>query len=84
MIFCGEHDRSRAVASTRGGTLTLREDRAGLHYRATVDLNDPDARSLVSKIERRVFTESSFAFRVPEGGDSWNSDFSERTITRVD
>jgi HK97 family phage prohead protease len=83
VIFTAEHDRSRAVARTPA-SLTLHEDRTGLHYRATVDLNDPDATSIVSKIERGVFVESSFGFRVPEGGDSWDSEFTQRTIHRVD
>jgi hypothetical protein len=52
---------------------------------ATVDVaNDSDARSLVSKVDRRVYRESSFAFRVPKGGDEWSSDYTLRTIHRVD
>ena len=77
-----EHQISIARTPT---TLQLREDAKGLHYMAQVDpVNDGDARTAVSRIERRVYTESSFAFRVPPGGDSWNSDFTQRTITRFD
>jgi HK97 family phage prohead protease len=83
VVFVPEHDRSRAVARTPD-TLTLAQDGRGLHYRAVVDLADPDARSIVSKIERKVFTESSFAFCVPEGGDSWSDDYTHRTIRAVD
>jgi Escherichia/Staphylococcus phage prohead protease len=85
VLFTSEHDRGKAVARTSAGTLKLWTDDYGLRYQATVDVaNDLDARTLVSKIENRTFPQSSFAFRVPNGGDSWNQDFTRRTITRVD
>jgi HK97 family phage prohead protease len=84
VLFTAEHDRSKAIARTPQ-TLQLREDGEGLHYAARVDTaNDSDARSVVSKIERGVFVESSFAFRVPPGGDEWNSERDQRTIHAFD
>lgn len=83
VLFTANHDRARALARTPN-TLRLWEDSVGLHYRATVDLNDSDARAVVSKIESGVLRESSFAFRMPKGGDEWNDDFTERTIKRFD
>jgi HK97 family phage prohead protease len=84
VLFTAEHDRSRAIARTPQ-TLQLREDGDGLHYAARVGTaNDSDARSVVSKIERGVFVESSFAFRVPQGGDEWNDQRTERTIHQFD
>ncbi len=83
VLFTSEHNRSRAVARTPQ-TLTLRETAEGLHYRAVVDLADPDARSVVSKIEAGVFVESSFGFRVPPSGDSWSDDYTKRTVYSVD
>ncbi|MGO9972742.1 MAG: HK97 family phage prohead protease [Solirubrobacteraceae bacterium] len=84
VLLTAEHDRSRAVARTPS-TLSLKEDATGsLHYAGTVDLADGDARSIVSKVERGIYRESSFAFRVPEGGDSWSPDYSQRTVHRVD
>jgi Escherichia/Staphylococcus phage prohead protease len=66
-------------------SLRLWEDGRGLHFNATVDpVNDADAKTAVSRIERGVYTQSSFAFRVPPGGDEWNSDFTLRTINRFD
>jgi hypothetical protein len=44
---------------------------------------DPAVQSLASQVRRRVLTEMSFKFGVPEGGDSWNSDRTERTIHEV-
>ena len=80
VLLTPEHDRSRAVARTPR-TLTLRQDDVGLHYTGTVDLADGDARSIVSKIENGVYTESSFAFRCER--DEWNSDYTRRTILQV-
>ena len=84
VLFTAEHDRSRAVARTPA-TLQLWENDDGLKFRATVDVaNDSDARSLVSKVERGVYPEASFAFRVSPGGESWNQDRSDRTISAFD
>jgi HK97 family phage prohead protease len=79
IILTVEHDRTRALARTPR-TLTVIGDDVGLKWDAGLDLNDSDARSAVSKLDRGVLAESSFAFRVPNGGDEWNSDYTERTI----
>ena len=77
-------DHEIAIARTPE-TLRVWQDGVGLHYEAKVDpLNDSDARTAVSRIERGVYRESSFAFRVPPNADEWNADFTRRTIKAFD
>lgn len=52
------------------GTLRLIEDQRGLRYE--IDPPDTtDGQNLVKQIRRRDITASSFAFKVPQGGDAW-------------
>jgi len=82
-VFRTEHT-NMPLARTSAGNLTLTEDQRGLRYEARLSLDDPDVRALVPKIKAGNLRESSFAFKVPEGGDSWNRDRTERTITKLD
>lgn len=65
-----QHDRSRLLGSTRGGTLELKEDAKGLQYQ--VDLPDTQvARDLVVMMQRGDITGSSFGFVTRE--DRWTT-----------
>jgi HK97 family phage prohead protease len=68
------------LARTKSGTLTLSTDSQGLHARATLDPADPDVQRLLPKMRRGDLDQMSFAFRVPAGGDSWENDYTLRTI----
>lgn len=59
------------LARTRSGTLTLTEDGKGLKVRSEFDPADPDVARLVPKMKRGDLDKMSFAFSVPEGGQSW-------------
>lgn len=78
------------LARTRSGTLALEEDGIGLHVLTPrgVDTANPRAQELVSAMSRSDVDEMSFAFTVDtnEDGDrmeSWNEDYTERTIRGV-
>ena len=77
------HDTGAVMGSTRAGTLSLVEDGRGLRVSATLPdtTHGRDARELV---KRGDVTGFSFGFSMPaRGGDSWNSDGTERVLKSV-
>ena len=50
------------LARTRSGTLELFEDQRGLKMRASLDMRDPDVRSIIPKMQRGDLDKMSFAF----------------------
>ena len=84
VILTLEH-RGLALASTRpvdgAPTLGLNEDETGLRAMATLSPDDPDTQTLKVKA-RQAPLESSFAFKV--GRQTWNSDYTKRTIHEVE
>lgn len=70
------------MARTRGKrSLELSVDSLGLRARAYVNPERQDVRDMVVAIRDRDITEMSFAFMIEDG--SWNDDYSEFTITKV-
>ena len=76
------HDSSIVLGSTRSGTLRLTEDSQGLRVEADLPPTVDGERARVA-ISRGDVTGFSFGFTVPEGGDSWSADGSERTLHSV-
>lgn len=62
------HDDNMLLGTTGGGTLRLALDDTGLSY----EVDPPQARQdIVELVQRGDVRKSSFAFRVPKGGDEW-------------
>jgi HK97 family phage prohead protease len=67
-----EHDSKMLLGRRSTGTLKLSVDERGLLY----EINPPDTqagRDVVTLIKRGDVKQSSFAFRVPDAGDSWDT-----------
>ena len=69
------------MARTTNGSLELRET-DGLEYDAYVNPKRQDVRDLVTAIDDKDVTESSFAFMITDGG--WNADMTEFRIDAYD
>ena len=76
------HDSGTVLGSLRAGTMQLEEDSKGLKVTAT--LPDTQAgRDAAVLLKRGDVSAMSFGFRVPEGGDSWSADGTERMLNSV-
>jgi HK97 family phage prohead protease len=63
------HDPNMVLGTTAGRTLALRTDNVGLEY----EVLPPQSRQdILELVERGDVQFSSFAFRVPRGGDEWS------------
>ena len=69
------------LARTKSGTLQLSSDDVGLKVRAELDPANPRVIELNSAMERGDVDSMSFAFRAVR--QSWNDDYSVRTISEV-
>jgi HK97 family phage prohead protease len=77
------HDSGAPLASTRAGSLVLREDEKGLRISATL-ANTSVGRDVRELVATKVVSGFSFGFSLPtRGGDSWNDDGTERVLKSV-
>ena len=76
------HNDSQLLASTRSGTLRLKEDSKGLLAEADLPMTT-DGRNMSILLEQRIVDSMSFGFSVPRGGDTWSADGSRRTLTEI-
>jgi HK97 family phage prohead protease len=65
------HDANFVLGRTTSGTLTLRQDARGLFYSCELP-NTQTARDLHTSIQRGDINGCSFAFTIPDGGQSWS------------
>jgi HK97 family phage prohead protease len=76
------HNTDVVLASTRSKTLRLSQDSKGLLAEAV--LPDTTAgRDLAVLMKRGDVHSMSFGFSVPQGGDSWSNDGSNRTLNEI-
>jgi len=79
------HDPSLILGRSRSGTLKVWADSTGLQFRCQLDNTNSAHQSAFASIKRGDLSECSFAFTVPDGGDSWdNATPLTRTLRRVD
>ena len=78
------HDNNMVLGTTEAGTLKLITDKIGLDYQVRPPQSRADIFELVQRGDIRY---SSFAFRVPPGGDEWDvteQNFPRRTLHNVE
>lgn len=76
------HNDDQVLATTRSGTLRLREDSRGLFAEADLP-NTTYGNDLAELLRTRVVDSMSFGFSVPAGGDEWSDDGSTRTLNEI-
>ena len=76
------HDTGSVLGSTRAGTLKLWQDERGLRVSGQLP-NTTAGRDAAELIRRGDVDSMSFGFSVPQGGDEWSSDGSQRTLKSV-
>jgi len=74
------HDAGRVLASSRAGTLRLKEDSVGLRVEADLP-NTTDGRDMAELLRRGDLSSMSFGFSVVK--DSWSGDGTERSLESV-
>jgi len=84
-----KHDDNLVLGRTTNGTLRLSEDERGLRYEFDPNPDDTDAARVVAKIKRGDVSQSSYGFRVADGGDEWTKPTTRgelplRTIVKFD
>lgn len=76
------HEDTMVLASTRAGTLRLKEDSRGL--RVDADLPDTSyAKDLAVLMKRGDVDSMSFGFHVPPGTDEWSDDGQRRFLNEI-
>ena len=83
VVFLFNHNSDTVMARTSAGNLELRQDDHGLHIKAKLMADDPDAQRLTAKMRAGNVNKMSFAFmpEVQEWDDSGNIPL--RTITKA-
>lgn len=81
--FLAEHDKSKILASTRNGSLELREDEVGLHMKATISPTSW-GKDYYQLIKDGILQNMSFGFRAVK--DAWRNLGShfERTVNDLE
>lgn len=77
------HDLNRVPLARTPKTMSLKVDPAGLTLRATLP-DTESAREVYQSVKRGDLTGMSFAFKVPEGGDSYDARTNTRTISKIE
>ena len=76
------HDTGSVLGSTRSGTLKVWQDERGLRVKGELP-NTTAGRDAAELIRRGDVDSMSFGFSVPQGGDEWSADGSQRTLKSV-
>lgn len=76
------HDPNLVLARTANGTLRLHEDERGLVYEADIAPTSI-GNDVLAWVARGDVTQSSFAFRLASGGDTWEEDADTGALIRT-
>lgn len=76
------HDANKIPLARTPKTMLLNVDAAGLTFEATLP-DTEEARAAHVAVKRGDITGMSFAFVVPDGGDSYDPQTNTRTITKI-
>ena len=76
------HDMTRIPLARTPKTMQLSITEKGLEMRAELP-DTEEARSVYTAVKREDLTGMSFAFSVPDGGDSFDARTNTRTITKI-
>lgn len=76
------HDCNKIPLARTPRTMTLQTDAAGLTFEATLPETE-EARAVHIAVERGDLSGASFAFTVPQGGDSYDPVTNTRTIYKI-
>ena len=76
------HDMTRIPLARTPKTMQLSITEKGLEMRAELP-DTEEARSVYTAVKREDLTGMSFAFSVPDGGDSFDAKTNTRTITKI-
>jgi HK97 family phage prohead protease len=85
-ICCSfNHDLNQLLGRKKAGTLTLRDTQNGLEFSCQLDRSNPVHQAVYALIKRGDVDGCSFAFTVPDGGDTWDTEdrILIRTLKRV-
>ena len=77
------HDLNRVPLARTPKTMSLSVDPVGLTIRATLP-NTESAREVYEAVKRSDLRGMSFAFKVPEGGDTYDPKTNTRTISKIE
>lgn len=80
--LCYNHDLNRVPLARTPKTMTLEKTPAGLSMRANLP-DTPEARSIHTAVQRGDLSGMSFAFVVPEGGDTYDPVTNTRSIYKI-
>ncbi len=77
------HDLNRVPLARTPKTMSLSVDPVGMTIRATLPETE-SAREVYQSVKRGDLSGMSFAFKVPDGGDSYDPKTNTRTITKIE
>lgn len=77
------HDLNKVPLARTPKTMQLTVDPAGLKFNAALPETE-EARAVYEAVKRGDLTGMSFAFKVPEGGDTYDPRTNTRTITKIE
>ena len=77
------HDLNRVPLARTPKTMSLSVDPVGMTIRATLPATE-SAREVYESVKRRDLDGMSFAFKVPEGGDTYDPKTNTRTINKIE